>query len=138
MKILIAAIAALFAALLLLSLPAGAAETKGSLDKLQSLSTGVGLEEREQTPAGYQAKLVFASPRGELFAGVEVVILRGGEERKAMSSGPWLLLKGEPGEYEIRASAGGARGTMKIRLTAAGMGTFVIHLREPRKARMSN
>ena len=138
MKILIAVIAALFTALFLLSAPAGAAEGKGALDKLQSLSAGVGLEERAEIPAGYQAKLVFASPKGEFFAGVEVVVRRGGEERKVMSAGPWLLLKGEPGEYEVRAAADGAKGAMKVSLPAKGMRTYLIHLREPKKARMRN
>ena len=138
MKIPLAAIAAPFAALFLVSAPAGAAERKGALDKLQTLSTGVSQEERAKIPAGYQAKLVFASPKGEFFADVEVTIRKGGEERKVVSNGPWLLLKGEPGEYEIRAAAGGAKGAMKVSLPAKGMRTYLIHLREPKKAQVRN
>lgn len=137
MKPIIASLAAALA-VLLLSASAASAQTEGALAKLESLSTGVGLEDRMELPAGYQAKIVFASPKGELYAGVEAVVRRGGEERTLMNSGPWLLLKGEPGEYEIRASAGEAKGKMKIRLPAKGMAVYLIHLRAPAKRGMRN
>ncbi|MEK6711002.1 MAG: hypothetical protein AABZ64_10525 [Nitrospinota bacterium] len=139
MKILIAAIAALFATLFLAATPASAAEMKGALEKLQYLSTGVSLEARQAgLPAGYQAKLVFANPKGELYAGVWVAITQKGRKRTIHSEGPWLLLKGEPGEYMVRASAGEATGALKIHLPAKGMGTYVIHLKEPKKAPLRN
>ena len=133
MKILAAAM--FLAWLFLPAASAPAAETKDALAKLQYLSTGVSIEEREETPSGYQAKIVLATPRGHFLADVEVVVRRAGREMRIPGSGPWLLLKGEPGEYEIRASAGEAKGAMKISLPAKGMRTYVIHLREPKPAK---
>lgn len=110
--------------------PAIAGEKEAAaLASLEYLDYGIGIEEREGRYLGFQAKIVFANVKGEYLANVTVRIRKGMEERVILSEGPWFLLKGQPGSYEITAIAGDLEAKRTIVLPRKGIRGYLMHLR---------
>ena len=114
-----------------------AGNDSAALASLKFFDTGVGLEERETKISGYQAKLIFANPKGEYLADVNVRIRRGSKEKAIHCEGPWLLIKGEPGRYEVITTVGKLVAKRNILLPKKGMKGYLFHLRAIRLPKKS-
>lgn len=68
---------------------------------------GIGTEERAAAPKD-GTKLVFFVETGNFLSNVQVVVkdANGREVVNAVSKGPWMILKLEPGRYSVRATVG--------------------------------
>jgi hypothetical protein len=68
---------------------------------------GIGVEERDSAPKD-GTKLVFFVDSGNFLSNVQVVVKDAGgkEVVNAKSTGPWMILKLEPGTYRVRATVG--------------------------------
>lgn len=130
MKKILYALAIVLTGLLAAGGPALAGEKDAAaLASLKFLDTGVGHEAREAKIPGYQAKLVFANLKGEYLADVDVLIRKGREVRVVHCEGPWLLIKGVPGRYEVTARTGKLLAKRSILLPRKGMKGYLMHLR---------
>lgn len=109
--------------------PLEAAPAENPLASLQFQSGGVGAENRLTKPAGYPAKLVFVNEKGEYFAGVQVRFRKEGKTRLVRSRGPWLWVKGAPGEYRVEARSGEASAQRRIALPEKGTRTIIFRLK---------
>lgn len=87
--------------LLVLSIP-------GFSQNIVMWTGGIGIEERESAPTT-GTKLVFFSESGDFLSNVLVTIKNedGAELVKTTTSGPWLILNLQPGQYSIRAEMEG-------------------------------
>jgi hypothetical protein len=130
MKSISFAFSIVLAGILAAGISAFAAENESAaLASLKFFDTGVGLEERETKISGYQAKIVFANLKGEYLADVNVRIRRGSKEKAIHCEGPWLLIKGNPGRYEVIATVGKLVAKRNILLPRKGMKAYFMHLR---------
>ncbi|MFQ5691980.1 MAG: hypothetical protein ACE5IM_02900 [Nitrospinota bacterium] len=85
-------------------------------------STGIGADARDIVVKGFPLKLVFATKKGELLAGVDVRLTRGGESAYEMKNvGPWLFVDVPAGTYDLRAKVNGREVVRKgVRVPAKG------------------
>lgn len=114
--------------------PAVAGEKDAAaLSSLEHMDTGIGIDEREGQYLGFQAKLVFANIKGEYLANVTVRIRKGDQERVIHSEGPWFLLRGQPGTYEVTAQSGELEASRTIVLPRKGLRGYLLHLRPVKK-----
>ena len=100
------------AALLALSTPALAQDTA------VVWTGGIGIEERESAPKD-GTKLVFFVETGNFLSNVNVVIkdANGKEVVNAVTKGPWMIVKLEPGTYRVRATLGAQAQGGRIEVT---------------------
>jgi hypothetical protein len=80
---------------------------------------GIGVEERDSAPKD-GTKLVFFADGGKFLSNVQVVVKDAGgkEVVNAKSTGPWMVLKLEPGTYNVRATLGEQAQGGRIEVTA--------------------
>ncbi|MFQ5912067.1 MAG: hypothetical protein ACE5JS_02685 [Nitrospinota bacterium] len=99
-------------------------------DSVSWYSTGVGADTRDVIVRGFPLKLIFATKKGELAAGVEVTLVKGGKPVfSAKNVGPWLFVDVPAGTYDLRAKADGQEVVRKaIRVPAKGIAILTVHL----------
>lgn len=74
--------------------------------ELNTLSTGVGIEQRQESHSNYALKLVFFVNTGGFLADIDIEISTAtGKPLLATNSyGPWFFVDLEPGHYKVTAS----------------------------------
>jgi hypothetical protein len=83
------------------------------------LSGGIGLESREEMRAlapSYNLYLIFTQARGEYLADIDIEIKSedGRAVLRAVSDGPWLYARLEPGTYVVIADQNGSTLTKRV------------------------
>lgn len=74
--------------------------------QINTLSTGIGLDQREQAHPEFPLKLVFFVEGGAYLADINVEIIMSGSEKivDTNSSGPWFFAALENGNYVVTAT----------------------------------
>lgn len=80
-------------------------DTPEHFGTVDAVCTGVGSAKEDNQWNGYPVRIEFSNRGAQFLAGERVALFRGGRRLAQFEcSGPWILLKGEPGNYLVQAS----------------------------------
>ena len=86
-----------------------AMDTPVSLNGVETVCTGVGSAKDDPQWAAYPVRIEFSNGAAQYLSGAHVTLTRGGKPIADLNClGPWVLVKGAPGSYEVTASIDGS------------------------------
>jgi hypothetical protein len=101
---------------------------------VETVCTGVGSAKDNPAWAAYPVKLVFANPKGEDLAQVQVSVMQGGKPVvQTQCDAPWILMKLPAGAYSVTATVPGQAGARvgKANFTSAASGQKTVTVTMP-------
>lgn len=87
-----------------------AMDTPVSFGGLQTVCTGVGSAKDDPQWAAYPIRIEFSNGGAQYLSGAHVTLTDGGKPVADLNcAGPWVLVKGAPGSYNVTASINGSQ-----------------------------
>ena len=97
-------------------------DTPVSFGGLQTVCTGVGSAKDDPQWAAYPIRIEFSNGGAQYLSGAHVILSDGGKPVADLNcAGPWVLVKGAPGAYEVTATINGS--TAKATTAKFSLGT---------------
>ena len=87
-----------------------AMDTPVSFGGLQTVCTGVGSAKDDPQWASYPIRIEFSNGGAQYLSGAHVTLTDSGKMVADLNcAGPWVLVKGAPGSYQVNASINGSQ-----------------------------
>ena len=84
-------------------------DTPVSFGNIQTVCTGVGSAKDDPQWSAYPIRIEFSNDGAQYLSGAHVTLTEGGKPVADLNcAGPWVLVKGAPGKYNVTASINGS------------------------------